>query len=414
MPRFTPTIIGIIIVGTVVAGLFVWFFFFSGSTPTPATQGDTTGGGNTTVSVTPDGGGGTGTTNNTGTPTNQSTPSTQTIFKIATGPVVAATFIQTTQPTTTLVRYIAQDNAHVTDFAIDVPGAVGRGASNITIPGISEALWAAGGRTALLRYVDNGVIKTLSLTFSVSTTTKQVTSRARFLPDGITGAAFSPDGKNMVYLLRGASGADGYTAFADGSAPKKLFSLPLSQLIISWPSAPTVLLYTKSSAGVPGVLFSVNISSGSVSPLLYAEGLTAIANSTFTYLIYQTAPATGQGVSTYVRNIKTGLNMPVSFDPYPEKCVWSPSAAFVVYCARPLSYAPPTYLDSWHQGATSFNDSIFGYNLQAQQSVIVATPGSGDGGVPSDILSLAVSPDDQYLLFIKKDDRSLWGVRLGQ
>ena len=335
----------------------------------------------------------------------------QSVFKIDDGPVAVAVLIQTTRPTSTIARYVMQQNAHVFDLVLDTPGAVARSASNTTVPGVAEAQWAVGGQTALLHYLDGDTIKTLALSLPpLSTSTVRTPARMRFLPDGILDSAFSPDGKSVAYLLKSSSGADGYTAAADGSNPKKLFSLPLSQLILSWPAPSTLLAYSKSAAGTPGVLFSINAKSGAVTPLLYANGLTATANRDFSKILYQQSGATVP--ISYSRDIKTGLNSPLSFDPYPEKCAWSSVATFALYCASPLQFVGSGFLDAWHSGTQTATDAVFGYNLQTEHSVILAVPGGPDGGVPSDILSLGVSPDDKYIVFIKKDDRSLWGVRL--
>src|SRR3989344_786212 len=402
-----------LLIGIGALGLIViasWFIFFSGSSTTPTTAPNTTSGETRTTTVGTQAGTQTNVPSASG-PTGSGT-SGGIIFKIDNGPVAAATFMQTTRPTTTIARYVMQENAHVFDLAVDTPGAVARSVSNTTVPGITLAQWASGGTTALLQYIDGGTVKTLSLPFppaSASSTDRP--ARMRFLPDGITGAAFSPDGKSVAYLLTSAAGADGYTALADGSSAKKLFSLPLSQLVLSWPSAGTLLAYSKSSAGVSGVAFSIDSKSGVATPLLYANGLTVIAHSPLSYLIYQTRGATGN--ATYARNIKTGLNSPLAINPHPEKCTWSTVVSSVIYCATPFSVIGANYLDLWHQGIARATDGILAYNLSSQISTALATPGGKDGGVDSDILSLAVSPGDQYLLFIKKDDRSLWGVRLG-
>jgi hypothetical protein len=83
-----------------------------------------------------------------------------------------------------------------------------------------------------------------------------------------------------------------------------------------------------------------------------------------------------------------------------------------MYCAAPLQYVPPAYLDLWHQGAASVADALFSFDVSTGKSEILAAPGGAEGGVESDIAELAVSPDDHYLLFVTRGDRSLWGVRL--
>jgi len=75
---------------------------------------------------------------------------------------------------------------------------------------------------------------------------------------------------------------------------------------------------------------------------------------------------------------------------------------------------PSNYLDLWHQGAADSAEGIFTYNISANNFSAVAIPGSADGGTASDILEMALSPDEHYLSYTTKGDRSLWGVTLSQ
>ena len=349
--------------------------------------------------------------------------SAQKIFKISDGPVAGATYIQDLRPTTTMARFVMQQSGHMLDLAIDSPGSVARSASNTTIPGIARVVWemeTVGGRLraagAVLQYLDSSTIKSVLLTFplasSSATSSGQASGpvRIQFLPNDAFSIAASPDGKSIAYLIRTASGSDGYVASASGTNPKKLFSLPLSHMTLSWPSLGTLLATSKAATGVPGVALSINAASGIVSPLLYALGLTANADLGFTKVVYQRAGLDGR--ITYAHDTKSNLDQPLSFDPAPERCVWSKAQASVMYCAVSLSYTAPNYLDLWHQGAASAADSIVVYNLLTGRAAIITTPGGPDGGVSSDIAELAVSAEDKYLLFITKGDRSLWGVRL--
>ena len=82
--------------------------------------------------------------------------------------------------------------------------------------------------------------------------------------------------------------------------------------------------------------------------------------------------------------------------------------------ALPLDGTPSNYLDLWHEGVWGGADSIFAFDIARGISTVVALPGGRQGGVVGDVAALAVSPDGQYLLFINKGDRTLWGVRLAQ
>ena len=160
--------------------------------------------------------------------------------------------------------------------------------------------------------------------------------------------------------------------------------------------------------------FSVDVKTGTIVPLIYADGLTATADPSFAEIIYRAESDGTPGA--FLHNIKQGTDVPLSFSPIPEKCVWSNEATSTLYCASPIQYTPGNYLDLWHMGLSSAADSIISFmpSSLSLKTQAIAVPGSSDGGEQSDILELAVSPDGRYLLFITKGDRSLWGVRLPQ
>ncbi|MES2203120.1 MAG: hypothetical protein V4474_02260 [Patescibacteria group bacterium] len=362
-------------------------------------------------------------TSSTDIPVVNNTPASanQNIFKVLDGPVAGAILLQMGHPTTTVARFVMADSGRVFDLPLDVPGAVPRVVSNTTIPGIVTVAWTAGtsakgtrGDGVVAQYIDNGAIKTLHLSFPPATTTltTQGAVTVKFYPDGIKSVAVSPDGKSVAYLLATASGSDGYRSAPDGAGVKKLFSLPLKQLLLSWPGVTSLLAQSPANASVPGVVFSINAQTGATEPLLYANGISATANAAFSKVIYQTAETGSR--SSYVRDVKTGSNAALSFDPMPERCIWSGTSAIGMYCATPLTYVGANFLDLWHAGVATAVDSIFAFNTVTGVSTIVAAPGSQDGGEQANIASLAVSPDDHYLLYIRKGDRSLWAVRLTQ
>lgn len=397
-----------------VAGAFViWLFFFNTLPNTPINPIQTGLGTGGTKSV------GVATTNpkETNSQTAVAPSNTQKVFKIAAGPVTGATFIQTFTPTTTLARYVLQENGHVLDQPIDVPGSLARATSNTTIPGTARTLWGNNGNTLIMQYLDQEVIKTVSLLFFTSSSSKSVSRPAQlqFLPDAMADIAVSPSGTQVAYLLRSGRGVDGYTADVDGNNIKKIFTLGFSELLLSWPSPNTLLLNTKSAENTPGVVFSVDIKTGGVTPLIYALGVTATADPSFSYILYQSDPPGENTPRTYTHNIAANTDIRLSFNPIPEKCVWRAAQTHTAYCATPREYFNSSYLDRWHQGAASISDAITAFTFDnTSDTSIVARPGGSDGGEASDVAELAVSPDGKYLLFVKKGDRSLWGVRLAK
>lgn len=393
-----------------IAILMLWFLFFRSPAPTSTNN---PGGPFGTPANTSNG------TGNT-TPSNGSQPistsgqaSQHKIFQITPGPVVGATLIQTLHPTTTLARYIRQEDGHVFDLPLDVPGVVPHVVSNVTIPGGARAIWVEGGNAAVMQYLDGDTVKSVYLGFPAATSTgATLPTRIKFLPDAIVDLAASPDGKSVIYLLKTSAGTDGYVAKADGTGSKKVFSLPLSQILISWPSQGTLMAQTKSAAGVPGIVFSVDVKSGATTPLVYAQGLTATADASFSTVLYQISD--GAARTSYLRDVKNGFNAPLPINPSPEQCIWSYLTVANLFCAGPIQFAQANYLDLWHQGLGGSAENIFKVYTNIAAESVVASPGGVDGGVQSDILEMALSPDEHYLSFTTKGARSLWGVRLSQ
>ncbi len=341
----------------------------------------------------------------------QTNTTQQKIFEISAGPVASATFIQTSAPTTTVARYIMQDTGHILDLSIDIPGAVARPVSNLTIPGVTSAVWGGDGTSTILQYVSSGVLKSLYMQLASTTVAATVPpSHIEFLPNSIMSLALSPDGTHLAYLLQTTSGADGYVANADGTDAAKLFSLPLSQLILSWPSKNALLVQTKSAGGVPGIALSINTKTGAISPLLYTPELSAVANKLFSKIIYRSNGDTTKAPTTYAHDVATGKDTPMANNPLPEKCVWSAASVTDIYCALPLGSTPVNYIDVWHQGLFPVPDSIIRFNTNTGVGTVVTLP--GDGGVTAPADQLGVSADGKYLYFITRGDQSLWGVRL--
>ncbi len=334
---------------------------------------------------------------------------TQKIFKIANGPVAAAVFIST-QSSTSVARFIAQDSGHVFDQPIDSPGALARSVSNTTIPGIARAFLTNDGSAGILQYEETGVIKSVYISLATSTTNARTS--VRFLPNNIYTLALAPDGKAVAYTTITSTGMDVYTATIDGTNPKKITALPVQQALLTWPSQSTLLLQTKPANETPGMLFSIAVKTGLFTPLLYSTGVSAQANATFSKIIYQTN--TRGSAASYVHDTTSGKDASISFTPIPQKCAWSSTSDSVFYCAAPAIPLTYSYVDAWRAGTVSVSDALFTFNNVTGQSLAIASPGSSDGGVRSDIMQISVSSDNKYLLFITKGDRALWGVRLTQ
>lgn len=342
--------------------------------------------------------------------------STVQIVSISDQPIAGATIIQTTQPISTVARYMQQENGHIYDLPLDITAGTPRPVSNITMPGVQKTFWVQGGRGVLAQYIQNDrTIKTAYIDLEKDSASSSSQTRMRFLPDNVQDIAVSPSGAFIIYLTRpDKGGTTGYLAKADGSEAKILFTVPLSQTFISWPATTTMLLQTAATSGVEGAVFAINSSSGIVAPLLFGKGITATANNTFSKVLFTTAQSSDSATLSYSRDIRTGNTVTFPSGVLPEKCAWSHMNSSVLYCAKPLGTMLGDYLDSLYFGNIPENDYISVTSTLTGNSIGIAVPGSRQGGKKDRIGNIVVATNDRYILYTNQSDRSLSAVIITQ
>lgn len=406
---------GIVLVALLLVVAALWFFnggstittatfqaFFGSAEPTTPGSG-TTPDGSGNAPLTPGVAGGT-------------VAGQQKVFLISPEPVVAATLIKTGDPSIATARYITATDGHVLDVQLDVPGAFPQVVSQTTIPGVQRALWTNRGSGVLMQYLEGSVVKTVHLSFAIGSSTDVSSTLQqtliRFLPDNIVDIAASPDGSSVSYLVRGASGVDGYVAGSNGSNAKKLFSLPLTEVTLTWTAPGALLLYSRPGAGIPGIVFTVNTKTGAVSPILHGLGISALANADLTYALYQISD--GSSVTSYSADLGAGASAALAGAArgiMPETCMAS-SSPQLLYCAAPRSAPGGNFIDLWHQGLASAAAALVSLNMESGLATMLAVPGGPDGGESSDIVGIAVALDGRYASFVNKSNGRLYGVRL--
>ncbi|OHB05802.1 MAG: hypothetical protein A3B16_00405 [Candidatus Zambryskibacteria bacterium RIFCSPLOWO2_01_FULL_45_43] len=300
--------------------------------------------------------------------------STAKLVRISDTPV--AGMVAFTKNGETLIRYVDRATGHIYDF--DPRTREKTKITNQTLPKIYEAHFKSDGNTVLLRYLknDSDTVENLSLVLtppkSASTTLYTIAST---LLRGYTGPvainspftnwAFS-EGNKVVAYMKPASTAPGYAYFVGtvGSLSKILG--PLNGLVATINTAGNRVLYSYIEDGVTK-LFSKNLTSGSVSEVL---------------------PET-----------------------LADKCVWSVKETGVIFCGAPGGGVGGNEPENWYRGATSFSDNAWKLEVDTEIAQILVEPKSYIG-VDIDIYQPKLSPNEDYLVFINKNDLSLWTLKL--
>jgi hypothetical protein len=115
-------------------------------------------------------------------------------------------------------------------------------------------------------------------------------------------------------------------------------------------------------------------------------------------------------MTTELVNTKDGTVLPLPIGTIADKCVWTSDDA-AVYCGVPADPPRGSYPDDWYQGAAHFSDRIWKIDVAGRYASLVLDF-STDAGASLDAEALAIDPAKTMLVFVNRNDGSLWTYRL--
>jgi hypothetical protein len=410
--NYTLIILAVFIL--VFGGLIVWYF--SSSSPKTTTATSTTG------LISPFG----TTPGNRFVSTNANNQQTGGSFGSSTGTVsknIAKLFQVYKNPTSGDVFFIDTNGADILRFIdravgnayeyVPASGTPATRLTNTTIPKIEEALWSGNGINVFLRYLENDTDTITTFTGKVTLPTATTSGNfgeltGGYLSSDVREIAVDPLGKNIFQIFEkdNNAGSYGMTSLLDGSKKSQIFSSIISYWNISWPKESTITLTTKGSFANNGLLYFLNTSSGKLTQILSGmPGLSTVTNGDASFVAY--SQSQGQGFALDVYDVKKGTTESFSMPTLADKCAWGKNDTAILYCAVPTSVNPDSYPDAWYQGQESFSDDIWKIDASKQTMGLLYQIGS-NSTANIDAYNLEVSPDDNYLSFMDKNDSSLW------
>lgn len=315
-----------------------------------------------------------------------------------TNPIAGATIFENKSSSPKL-DYADKTNGHI--YQIDLKTKKSIQISNGTILGIHRVLFDSTGNNFIYRYFseDNNSIASF-----VSSVNK---NSGDFLPFNITSVSLSPDKNNFFYIVQNSNGINGYTKSFSNSKIKKVFSSPFTEWLSQWVAGGNVFLTTKPSYLAYGYLFSLNLANQKLTEILgNIPGLTTLANSNGTYVLY--GEATGIGPRLKLLNTQTHKTKNLNLYGFPEKCVWNHNNIYI-YCAIPNTIAGTSYPDIWYQGLNSFDDYFVKIDTQTGE---YSTLANSKNETPIDATHLFLDKKENSLFFTNKKDSTLWSLDL--
>jgi hypothetical protein len=422
MSKKTAIIIIIATVVIAIVGFVVWYLLL------PGPSGNDTGGSsslrNIIVSFFPKGSspqntsstifnkeGGTSTTQNL--LQENGTQAAPAVYEISSDPISGFMLLED-QKQGTVVRFMETETGHTYSAPLSLISK--NRLTNTTIPKVHESIWLSSGKRLVARFLDesNTTIKSFAGLITATTsdigTTVEGSLNGKFLPDNISELVAGPSGDKIFYLTETVDGASGILANGDGAKPARIFSSPLREWLPQWEGGTVIYLTTKASSKAPGYIFSIDSTTGSQTKILGGIfGLTTNSNQKNSKLLYSDSEQDGFHLFTYDLKAKTSEELPLKT--LAEKCAWDNLATDIVYCGIPKNPGQAEYPDSWYQGVSSFDDDLWRINIKTGEvTMILSFDDQGKG--PIDLMEPRVNTKGSYLVFINKNDLSLWSVKI--
>jgi hypothetical protein len=326
--------------------------------------------------------------------------------KISSAPVAGAIVFNRNGEAVT--RYIERGTGHLYE-ALGLAGS--ERISNTTIPKIYEAVWSNTGKDVLIRYIkDDSAIETFAIRVATSSSDTGSSLQGTFFPRSTASFALNPAGDKLFYVTTDDRGATGFISKLDGRGKTAIWTSPLKEWVVSWPVENTIALTTKPSALANGFLYFLNPTSGSVERVLgEVRGLTTLVSPDRSQVLY--SESRDSSLALYLFDLKTGASKSLPLGTLAEKCVWA--TANSVYCASPKNLEEGDYPDVWYQGLVGFSDTIWKLDLSSGNARIENTL-SDESGEEIDVLNPVMDRNGTTLLFMNKNDLSLWALSLSR
>jgi hypothetical protein len=326
------------------------------------------------------------------------------LVKIAPGPIVPGMVLKVSKPKNassspeTDLQFIERKSGNV--YLYTVSSRTLTRINNKTILGLQSATWLPSGTFAYARYLSDSTSSTIN-TYAMSATTSQ----GVFLPQNLSGVAVGST--SILMVASGVNGSTGTLARTDGTHGITVFSTALTAIRASFLGKTNYLIFTKPSSLLPGYAFSAG--SGTFSRIAGPHnGLVALGSHSGTWLLVSFTAANDLRMELVNTTSGEIVSLPVAT--IADKCVWSQDDT-TIYCGIPKDPPRANYPDDWYQGAAHFSDRIWKIQVEGRYAQLVLDV-SKEAEVDIDIEAPVVDPSSTTLVFINKNDGSLWGYSL--
>lgn len=335
------------------------------------------------------------------------------LFQISDAPVVGyTTFVSAG---VNFARFIDRSTGHILETGLESVHPVV--VSNVTIPRVEKAEWV--GNNILFQYLNDSGTSVRSffgtLTKNADPNGLADTVTGFFIDDGSSGAALRPDGGAVFSLLRTKDGSSGVITDNTTRGRSVIFSSPLGELLVEWPTMDTIAITTKPDRAGTGILFFVDPHSGRTTQKLDGMNLSTKVDTAGTKVLYTEMKSPNDPSDRRLTMGVIGLTSPMQrtmqLTTLPEKCVWSAFQNTIVYCFVPRTLLTSDDQVAWYRGELSLSDNLWKIDTATGEVALLSLP-IIDARTDIDGVEPMLSTDEKYMLFRNKKDGLLFGYRL--
>lgn len=285
--------------------------------------------------------------------------------------------------------------------------------STTTISNIISVAFSYDGKKILVT-MRNG---TITLSSVLDLTTKSWLS----LPNGIQSPVWSPTNYQIAYLAPSNSGTETLMTIDAGiinAKPTLITMLDMEDMGLQWPNKNTIIISDRPSAYTTGSIWLFNISSGTLSSIIYENlGVESLWSASDSALIFS-AKSTNAGGQLVFQNA-TGAQKILSFMTLPSKCAFgtpvaasdtaNPSAP--IYCAVPSdqsTFSIARLPDEYDQKVYFTNDDF--YRIDADTGLLDKIFSASTINQTIDATHIKIF--NNILFFINRYDQKIYALAL--
>lgn len=225
--------------------------------------------------------------------------------------------------------------------------------------------------------------------------------------------AWSTDGDKIAYQYQNDFTNENNinTANPDGSKYLTILTTRMKDLAIDWPKGSEVFLREKPSGLAQSSLFSINTLNGSFTELINnIYGFSIKWSSDGKNILYSETNDKGKNINIFIANRSGSNKKSANVSTLAEKCVWSQDPR-TIYCAVPININNTNILpDDFYKGTFSGDDEFYKINTDTGEKTKILE--DSEMVEIYDAVDLFLSLEENYLMFINKNNDFLYSIKL--